>query len=103
MIESDAPTLGWRANCGVTTGGPWIPAEKAHHINYLKLLAALLALKSFAARRCAVSILLHLDNITAIALVNRMGEPTLQFCCGDLVMVTGEKYNNTCGAPPRIR
>ena len=73
MLVSDASTWGWGANCeGVTTGGPWTPVEKSHHINYLDLLAAFLSLKSFAANLHAVSILLHLDNITAIAFINRM-------------------------------
>ena len=53
--------------------GPYTPVEKSHHINYLELLASFLALKSFAANLHAVYILLHLDNITAIAFINRMG------------------------------
>ena len=73
-IESDASKKGWGASCqGVNTGGPWSVQERTHHINYLELLAAFLALKSFASNRRAISILLRLDNITAIAFLNRMG------------------------------
>ena len=50
-----------------------MPAEKSHHINYVELLAAFLALKSFATNHCTVSILLQMDNIMAIAFINKMG------------------------------
>ena len=43
------------------------------HINYLELLAAFLALKSFARQERSISILLWLDNVTAIAFLNKMG------------------------------
>lgn len=47
--------------------------EKENHINYLELLAAFLALKVFAQKVTATSILLRMDNVTAIAYVNKMG------------------------------
>ena len=47
-IESDVSTSGWGASCeGRNTGGPWTSHETSYHINYLELLAAFLALKSF--------------------------------------------------------
>ena len=47
VIESDASMLGWGASLNNTsTGGPWAPQERSHHINYLELLAAFLALKT---------------------------------------------------------
>ena len=74
VIESDASMLGWGANLNNTsTGGPWAPHERSHHINYLKLLAAFLALKTFATNTHNKAILLTLDNVTAIAFLNRMG------------------------------
>ena len=74
VIESDASLRGWGASCeGSKTGGPWTFQEKSHHINYLELLAAFLALKSFVSRRRVSSILLRLDNVTATAFINRMG------------------------------
>ena len=67
-VESDASKKCWGASCQeVNTGSPWSGQERAHHINYLELLAAFLALKSFASKQRAISILLRLDNITAIA------------------------------------
>ena len=65
--------MGWGAfSQGKSAGGPWIAEEKEHNINYLELLAAFLALKSFVKTK-EVSVLLRLDNITAIAFVNKMG------------------------------
>ena len=73
-IESDASQLGWGARCGsVTTGGLWSPEEQSMHINCLELLAASLAVKTFAKDRENLSIQLRIDNTTAISYVNRMG------------------------------
>ena len=64
---SDASMTGWGAFCqGNATGGPWMPQERANHINYLKLKAAFLGLKSFVREARGTSVLLRLDNITAI-------------------------------------
>lgn len=72
-IESDASKMGWGAfSQEKSTGGPWTPQEKLHSINYLELLAAFLALKSFVTTR-GVTVLLRMDNISAIAFLNRMG------------------------------
>ena len=74
MIESDASRSGWGASCeGRNTGGPWTSHETTYHINYLELLAAFLALKSFASHQKSITILLRLDNVTAIAFLNKMG------------------------------
>ena len=73
-VETDASGLGWGACCqGVQTGGQWTPLEKQKHINYLELLAAFLALRSFLPNRRKLNILLRIDNVTAIAFLNRMG------------------------------
>ena len=48
-IDSDASLRGWGARCHLqSTGGPWLEEEKRMHINCLELLAATLAVKSFA-------------------------------------------------------
>ena len=45
VLESDASKEGWGVNyLGVSTGGLWTQEEQKHHINYLELLAAFLAL-----------------------------------------------------------
>ena len=46
------------------------------YVNYLKLLTAFLAQQCFASNRRVMSILLHLDNVTAIPFLNTMGVPT---------------------------
>ena len=43
-IESDASNIGWGACQGdLATGGVWSKEEATHHINYLELIAAFLA------------------------------------------------------------
>ena len=82
VIESDASMLGWGANFNNTsTGGPWTQEEKSHHINYLELLAAWLALKTFANNTYNKAILLRLDNVTAMAFLNRMGSTHSENLC----------------------
>ena len=49
-VGSDASNQRWDTNSqGISTTGPWTPQEGVHHSNYIKLLAAFLALKSFTA------------------------------------------------------
>lgn len=48
-------------------------SEQRYHINYLELLAAFLALKTFTKELTNCKILLKLDNTTAISYINRMG------------------------------
>ena len=72
-VESDASKWGWGASCqGTSTGGPWTVAEQAEHINYLDMKATFLALQSFCAEKTSTSILLLMDNITAITFLNKM-------------------------------
>ena len=47
--------------------------ETAYHINYLELFVAFLALNSSVSHRESSTILLLLDNVTAIAFLNKMG------------------------------
>ena len=73
-IESDASTQGWGASHqGTSTGGPWSPQEKEWHINCLELLAATLALKTFVKNKKGISVLLKIDNTTAVAYINHQG------------------------------
>ena len=47
-LSTDASFNGWGACIDTTTtGSNWTPKERAHDINYLEMLAAFLALKSF--------------------------------------------------------
>ena len=73
-IISDASLQGWGAFCnGVRTRGQWFPQEQTLHINCLELLAASLAVRTFAKERSGITILLKIDNTTAVAYINRMG------------------------------
>lgn len=73
-IFSDASLTGWGAFCENTvTHGFWNETEDKNHINYLEVLAAFNALKSFASHLSDCSILLRIDNVTDIACINRMG------------------------------
>ena len=102
VLESDASKEGWGANyLGVSTGGLWTQEEQKHHINYLELLAAFLALKTFARDCQSVAILLRIDNVTAIAFVNKMGGPhstplsnlaveMWKWCCNRTIFVHAE-------------
>lgn len=73
-IYSDASKTGWGANCGEDkTHGFWNQDEKLFHINYLELLAAFNALKTFAKNIFNENLILRIDNVTAIASINKMG------------------------------
>ena len=74
VIETDASNTGWGALChGVKTGGPWSQTESQMHINCLELLAASLAIKSFAMGKKNVHIHLKMDNTTALTYINKYG------------------------------
>ena len=68
VIESDASRLG----CGATlkgkklrTGGQWSTSKQEMHINCLELLAASLAIQSFAKEMKNINILVRTDNVSA--------------------------------------
>ena len=58
---------------GVTTGGLWSQMEKKLHINCLELLAGSFAVKSFTKDRLCVHVRLRMDNVSAVAYINRLG------------------------------
>ena len=73
-IESDASLTGWGATSqGLRTGGPLSPSERSWHIKCLEILAATLAVKTFLKHQTSKHVLLHLDNMTAVAYINNMG------------------------------
>lgn len=73
-IYTDASRSGWGAVCNDERArGAWKNSELKSHINFLELLAVFLALKYFANNKSDCSILLRVDNTTAISYVNRMG------------------------------
>lgn len=73
-IFSDASKTGWGVVCGDNdTHGWWSLEDSKEHINYLELKAAYYGLKCFANNIKSDSILLRIDNTTAISYINRMG------------------------------
>ena len=81
VVSSDASLSGWGAECaGITTGGRWTPEEAQLHINVLELKAGLFALKSFGKRTSNTSVMLRMDNTTAVAYVNHMGGSRSKQC-----------------------
>lgn len=73
-IFSDASRTGWGASCNDEKAyGFWKEDELFLHINELELIAAFFALKVFTKDMVDREILLRIDNMTAIACINRMG------------------------------
>lgn len=73
-ISSDASLTGWGACCNEKAAhGWWNVNQTKYNINFLELLAAFHALKSFANDLKNCEILLRIDNTTAIAYINRAG------------------------------
>ena len=74
VIDSDASLRGWGAACQEQrTGGPWSAQEGNMDINCLELLAATLAVQTFTKDRTGLSVLLRIDNTTAVAYINNLG------------------------------
>ena len=74
VIHSDASLAGWGATDSVSTvGTPWKDTDDLLHINVLELTAACLALDTLATAARSTHIQLKLDNLTAIAYINKMG------------------------------
>ena len=74
IIESDASDSGWGAICGSQrTGGQWSAMETSLHINAKELLAAFLALQTFARGLKDTHVCLRVDNTTAVYYINCMG------------------------------
>ena len=73
-IETDASKTGWGARCGdLQTGGPWSPKEATVHINCLELLAATLAIQTFAEKQDNLLMHLKMDSTSALTYINKMG------------------------------
>ena len=63
------------------TGGVWSPKEATHHTNYLELLAAFLAIKAFGKTWQNITVLLRLDNVTAVSYINQKGGTVSRALC----------------------
>ena len=76
IIYADASLEGWGAVCEKSeTGVMWTKQEQALHINSLELLRAKLGLLSFFKDNKDIKhIRVMMDNNTAVAFINNMGE-----------------------------
>lgn len=73
-IFSDASLTGWGAVCDQHKAkGLWNSSERLYHTNHLEIFATFLALKCFASNLDGAQILLGIDNLTALAYINKMG------------------------------
>ncbi|KAK6011055.1 reverse transcriptase [Ostertagia ostertagi] len=76
-ITTDASKAGWGAMCnGRGTGGRWTEQEAARHINVLELQAAFFGLQAFGNQWRDTSVLLEMDNTSAISYLKRRGGTT---------------------------
>lgn len=73
-IFTDASLEGYGAFCeGEGIQAPWIGDKKGLHINILEMHAALIALEHFTRNIPESSILMKIDNKTALSYINKMG------------------------------
>ena len=74
QIFTDASNEGWGAHLGGSTArGVWSEPESRLHINFLKLKAVLLALKSFEQQCKGQIVLIAMDNTTVVSYINKEG------------------------------
>ncbi len=75
-IQSDSSDFAWggvELENGRTCRGTWSIEEKQQHINVKELKAGFLCLKQLIGNQRDVTILLEMDNTTAVAYINNMG------------------------------
>lgn len=73
-IFTDSSTEAWGASCdGIEIGGSWSISERKLHINSLELMAVQNALRYYLSNKTNMSVLLRVDNKTAIAYINKQG------------------------------
>ncbi|XP_070173457.1 uncharacterized protein [Littorina saxatilis] len=73
-LFTDASLQGWGAHLeGNTASGLWDQAQKLLHINILELEAVCLGLLEFVASLRGKQVLIHMDNTTVAAYLNKQG------------------------------
>ena len=99
----DAPNQGWRM---VLNGYRGLmvrtPKEATHHINYLKFLTAFLAIKAFGKTWQNITVLLRMDNITAVSYINQKRgsvQSSVPVSNNNLDVVHGEEYHPPSRTP----
>ena len=72
-IHTDASLIGWGITDDITqSGGQWLPDE-IEHINVLELRAAYFGILAYCKNRNFRHVRVMMDNITAIAYINKKG------------------------------
>ncbi|XP_070179246.1 uncharacterized protein [Littorina saxatilis] len=73
-LFSDASQKGWGAHLDAhTTSGRWSPEQQLWHINRLELEAVFLGLQHFVSALQGNHVLIHTDNTTVAAYLNKQG------------------------------
>ncbi len=74
VVMTDASSSGWGAlYVGNPSFGSWLIHEQCLHINCFEMMAVRLALKTFLLVLKVHNVLVHLDNTTVVAYINRQG------------------------------
>ena len=74
VVTTDASLSGWGTILdGRTAKGTWDAAFRTKHINYLELMAVLLALKRFEPLLVGCHVLVRMDDTTTMAYINKQG------------------------------
>ena len=83
VIESDASNKSWGAvlNSQIRMGGVWSVQEMTHHMNYLEMLAAFLAIKVFGRNWRDTTVLIWMDNCAAVTYINKKGDTCSRQLC----------------------
>ena len=84
VLKTDASMKGWGANHpkeGTSTGSRWSAKEATHHINWLELKAAFLALQCFQSNLNNIRILLKMESQVMDTYVNKKGGARLSALC----------------------
>ena len=102
VITTDASKTGWGAVMEeVKTQGAWSEEESQQHINVLELRAAKFAVMAFTKHRSHSHVHLRMDNVTAVAYVNKKGgtrsslvlqetKEIWQYCLAKKITLTAE-------------
>lgn len=79
LIVTDTSTMGWCAHCyRREVQAIWSAHKRTHHINFLKLLAVLKALKAFRAILYGHTIQITTDNTLVMYHLNKRGRTYLE-------------------------
>ena len=76
------------------------PMRSGSNTNCLELLTAMLALQTFVKSATGVSILLRLDNSTAVAYINKLGRWSQSLIEESM---SGAKHTDSSPIPPRVQ